>query len=179
MRSNLYQPLNPRDEQQLWKAFKQGKQSAYATIYHEQVRVLFSYGMKIVNDCDLVKDGIQDLFYYLWEHRSGLGDTDNIRRYLFTALRRNLVSHMSQQLGVQPISQLTRNVVQEVSPSYETQWIEQQTSEEHHQGLQMALRKLSKRQREAGISKILPEYEHRRNGYCYEHQPAGGLQTTD
>ena len=149
MRSNLYQPLNPRDEQQLWKAFKQGKQSAYATIYHEQVRVLFSYGMKIVNDCDLVKDGIQDLFYYLWEHRSGLGDTDNIRRYLFTALRRNLVSHMSQQLGVQPISQLTRNVVQEVSPSYETQWIEQQTSEEHHQGLQMALRKLSKRQREA------------------------------
>ena len=149
MSGDLPQPSNPTDEQQLWQDFKQGKRSAYATIYHEQVRVLFSYGMKVVNDRDLVKDSIQDLFYYLWEHRSGLGDTDNIRRYLFTALRRNLISQAAEQLAVQPISQLTGNGVQETSPSYETQWIEQQTSEEHRQELQTALRKLSKRQREA------------------------------
>ena len=138
------QLLDLADEQQLWKAFKQGNQRAYATIYHQQVRVLFSYGSKIVNDRDLVKDSIQDLFYYLWEHRSGLSDTDNIRRYLFTALRRNLVSQTTQ-----PLDQLSRANAQEVSPSYEIQWIEQQTAEEHQQGLQEVLRTLPERQREA------------------------------
>ena len=148
------QLLDLADEQQLWKAFKQGNQRAYATIYHQQVRVLFSYGSKIVNDRDLVKDSIQDLFYYLWEHRSGLSDTDNIRRYLFTVLRRSLVSQttqrlVTQRLATQPLDQLSRANAQEVSPSYETQWIEQQTAEEHQQGLQEVLRTLPERQREA------------------------------
>ena len=143
------QLLDLADEQQLWKAFKQGSQRAYATIYHQQVRVLFSYGSKIVNDRDLVKDSIQDLFYYLWEHRSGLSDTDNIRCYLFTALRRNLVSQTTQRLANQRLDQLPWASAQEVSPSYETQWIEQQTAEEHQQGLQEILRALPERQREA------------------------------
>ncbi|MGB3780565.1 MAG: sigma-70 family RNA polymerase sigma factor [Tunicatimonas sp.] len=149
MSGDLSQPSNSKDDQQLWQDFKQGKRSAYATVYHEQVRVLFAYGMKVVNDRDLVKDSIQDLFYYLWEHRSGLGDTDNIRRYLFTALRRNLVSQAAEQLSVQSISQVTGTRVQETSPSYESQWIEQQTSEAHQQKLQAALYRLPKRQREA------------------------------
>ncbi len=138
-------------DKQLWKEFRQGSQSAYAEIYQQQVRVLFSYGCKIVDDRDLVKDGIQDLFYYLWERRSSLGDTDNIRRYLFAALRRNLVSQLRH------LPHLSEAIPEEAVPSFETQWINEQVADEQQHGLQQVLRTLPERQREAIFLKYYQE----------------------
>ena len=139
------------DDQQLWRAFRQGSQLAYAAIYQQQVRVLFSYGCKIVDDRDLVKDSIQDLFYYLWERRASLGETDNIRRYLFTALRRNLINQVGQ------LSHSLEDVREEVVPSYETQWIDEQVADEQQRGLQRVLCALPERQREAIFLKYYQE----------------------
>lgn len=140
----------PSDEQ-LWKEFRQGSQSAYAAIYQQQVRVLFSYGCKITDDRDLVKDSIQDLFYYLWERRGSLGKTDNIRRYLFAALRRNLVSQLRQS------PHPSESVSEEVVPSFETQCIDEQIANEQQHGLQQVLRTLPERQREAIYLKYYQE----------------------
>ena len=139
------------DDQQLWRAFCRGSQSAYAAIYQQQVRVLFSYGCKIIDDRDLVKDSIQDLFYYLWERRAGLGETDNIRRYLFTALRRNLVNQVGRT------SHALESVREEVVPPYETQWIAEQTADQQQQDLQQVLGTLPERQREAIFLKYYQE----------------------
>ena len=102
------------------------------------------YGCKLSNQRELIKDCIQDLFYYLWEHREGLSDTDNIRRYLLTALRRSLLTQLKSTAIQYPLL-----VNSPTTPSYETEWIEQQTAEDQLAGLTQSIQTLPDRQREA------------------------------
>nr|WKN34058.1 sigma-70 family RNA polymerase sigma factor [Tunicatimonas sp. TK19036] len=144
MRHNQDKATALLNDKQLWRAFKKGNREAYAAIYHQHIRVLFSYGSKLSDERDLVKDCIQDLFYYLWEHRTSLGDTDNIRHYLFIALRRNIITQIkkasSQELALNQSP---------LVPSYESEWIHQQTSESHQLNLKQLLEALPDRQQEA------------------------------
>lgn len=56
------------------------------TLYKEQYNLLYNYGLKMVNDSDLIQDFIQDIFYKLC-HRQSLDDIANIQVYLLRALR--------------------------------------------------------------------------------------------
>ena len=144
MRLKYHSPTSYSDDKQLWRAFKSGDRHAYSLIYHQQVRLLFAYGCKLSNQRELIKDCIQDLFYYLWEHREGLSDTDNIRRYLLTALRRSLLTQLKSTAIQYPLL-----VNSPTTPSYETEWIEQQTAEDQLAGLTQSIQTLPDRQREA------------------------------
>lgn len=55
-------------------------------LYKEHYNLLYNYGLKMVNDSDLVQDFIQDIFYKLC-HRQSLEDIANARVYLLRALR--------------------------------------------------------------------------------------------
>lgn len=76
---------------QTWQAFKRGSRDAFETIYRENVRDLINYGYKVASDRRLIEDSIQDLFFELWNSRSGLSDTTSVRFYLFKALRYKIV----------------------------------------------------------------------------------------
>lgn len=144
------------DDRQLWKAFKSGDQKAYACIYQKHVRLLFTYGSKLTKDRDLVKDCIQDLFFYLWNRREKLGETDHINYYLFKSLRRSIID----KLGKADIHILDG----ETSPDYnfkmvssfEANLIEHQSFEEDHKRLVRALDQLPERQKET----IFLKYYH-------------------
>ena len=47
--------------------------------------------MKFIQDEEMVKDSIQELFIKLYNNRLNLGTTDNIRLYLFRALKNKLI----------------------------------------------------------------------------------------
>ena len=79
------------DEYSLWKNFKNGDVDAYAAIYRKYFFVLFSYGKKLNQDHELVKDCIQELFIKIWNNRENLSETTAIKYYLFTALKRKLL----------------------------------------------------------------------------------------
>lgn len=79
------------DDYNLWKNFKTGDVSAYASIYRKYFFVLYQYGKKICSDGDLVKDCIQDLFIKIWNNRDNLGDTTSVRYYLLTSLKHKLL----------------------------------------------------------------------------------------
>ncbi len=79
-----------------WILFKQGNQTAFERIYREQVDFLYSYGMKIIRDSSLVEDAIQDMFIYLWDKRTNLGDTDNYRAYLTLSLKRRIIKTLKK-----------------------------------------------------------------------------------
>lgn len=55
-------------------------------LYKEHYNLLYNYGLKMVNDSDLVQDFIQDIFYKLC-HRQSLEDIANAQVYLLRALR--------------------------------------------------------------------------------------------
>lgn len=84
--------MTQQDEQSLWDAFLSGDRQAYETIYRNYHAGLYEYGMRKLDNEELVKDCLQDLFVKLWQNRAGTGTTGNIRYYLMTALKNALIN---------------------------------------------------------------------------------------
>lgn len=83
----------------LWNSFLKGDDDAYACIFERYVRVLFMYGSQFTADRELVKDCIQDLFVRIYFKRNSLGQTDNIKYYLFGALRNTIINALKKELA--------------------------------------------------------------------------------
>lgn len=82
--------VSPSDDLLLWNRFRQGDEQAFGDLYQRYVRVLYSYGLKIVRDSEAVEDAIQDMFIDLWRTRTELAEAQSVRFYLFRSLRRKI-----------------------------------------------------------------------------------------
>lgn len=74
----------------IWQNFRRGNKAAFQKIYFEHYRFLYNYCRKFTIDYSLVEDLIQDLFINILVRKERLSDTDNIRLYLFSSIRRSL-----------------------------------------------------------------------------------------
>lgn len=134
-------------DEQIWLSFREGDREAFSFIYIHHLDILFNYGMKVINDRSLVKDSIQELFIDLWKSRQNLSGTDNIRYYLFKALRRRLIREVKRQrLHTEKYIQNFKGEITVVSP--ETIFISAEISEHRKAILRKALGKISLRQQE-------------------------------
>ncbi|WP_185731519.1 RNA polymerase sigma factor [Larkinella rosea] len=79
-----------QEDQRYWNRFRNGEEAAFSWLYQRYVRVLYSYGMKINRDSNLVEDAIHDMFTDLWRTRSQLAEAESVRFYLFRSLRRKI-----------------------------------------------------------------------------------------
>ncbi len=82
---------NKTDERLLWVKFLDGDDQVLSSIYLEHSHSLFDYGCRFTNDRDLVKDCIQEVFCNLIKMRSRLSETDNIKFYLLTSTKREII----------------------------------------------------------------------------------------
>ena len=62
-----------------------------AMIYYQYVDDLYSWGNTFTSQKEIIKDCIQDLFAYLLSNPEKLGGINNLRVYLFTSFRNNLL----------------------------------------------------------------------------------------
>ena len=62
----------------LWERFRSGEEVAFKLIYDQNVTTLYSYGLKVVQDEDLVLESIQSLFLYIFEKREKISEPDSI-----------------------------------------------------------------------------------------------------
>jgi len=74
----------------LWKRIKSGDTEAFQELYDRYADILFSFGSVFTKDRELVKDCMHDLIFDLYKYRKTLSDNDNIRNYLFKALKRKI-----------------------------------------------------------------------------------------
>jgi RNA polymerase sigma factor (sigma-70 family) len=75
-----------------------GDDKSLENIYRTYVKTLFHYGSKFTNDKEFVIDCIQEVFVDLFVHRKNLGETNNIKLYLFLSLKRKII-HSLQKKG--------------------------------------------------------------------------------
>jgi len=143
-----------QSEQNLWNDFRQGSESAYALIYQQYFFLLYGYGLKICSDKEVVKDCIQDLFVYIWKNKERLKETNSIKYYLFTSLKRRLIDNFSAQSRFDQIEDLNEVKSLGSTSSEESQIIAAQGSEEQKQRVLKALDKLTGRQKEAVVLKF-------------------------
>jgi RNA polymerase sigma-70 factor (ECF subfamily) len=66
----------------------------FERIFGELYQPLCNYAFTLVRDTDLCEDIVQEIFTRIWETRKDLLLTDNIRYYLFSAVRNNCITHL-------------------------------------------------------------------------------------
>ena len=81
-----YNTIDHSDDLMLWQKVRNGDKDGLESLYLMYSRDLFSMGMSIKQDKSLIKDCIHDVFLTIWNSRKRLGNTDNIRCYLFKCL---------------------------------------------------------------------------------------------
>ncbi|MFC3976589.1 RNA polymerase sigma factor [Belliella kenyensis] len=142
--------MTPVDQQfrdsDLWNDFRSGSEAAFITIYTTYFDLLYAYGSKMVNDKDLVKDAIQDLFIELRNSRSRLGETNRIKFYLFKSLKRKIFKEENKHANI--LETLDDEYYFNFSFSPEQLLINRQIDEEVSKKLNHAIDKLSPRKKE-------------------------------
>jgi RNA polymerase sigma factor (sigma-70 family) len=134
---------------EVWQAFTKGDKNAFAFIYEKFSDELYSYGMKIKTNSNLIQDCMHDLFVDLWRQRANLKPTNNIKFYLFRALRRRITYAIERERKL--YSETSEENVQDIiiSLPFESEMINEQFLEDRKNKLLRALSKLSERQKEA------------------------------
>jgi len=155
-RNHLEQSI---DDRVLWQSFKKGNELAFSSLYKKYVNKFYNYGMHLSFDKEIVLDTIQELFTNLWAKHSQLADVQAVNYYLFKAFRNLLfqkVNHKKNSF----ISLDENSDFKESDLTREESLIVEQTTHEQHLQLEMAMKSLSKRQREVVLLKFYNELSY-------------------
>lgn len=90
-KSRNFQPCDSAGLNALWCNIQEGDEIAFNQFYKEIAYNLFGYGMKIIDNDQLVEDCIQDLFLELWHKKNKLPGVKDIKVYLLVSFRRKLL----------------------------------------------------------------------------------------
>jgi RNA polymerase sigma factor (sigma-70 family) len=135
-------------EKELWSAFKQGNKRAFSTLFLRYYDILLNYGVKLIGNEEVAKDGIQKLFLRLWEKRENIADANSVKFYLLLSLRRILLRQKDSKLSREQRNQDYVNTRLESIGNIETKIIATELEEEKKELYQNALDDLTNRQRE-------------------------------
>ncbi|MEL6194681.1 MAG: sigma-70 family RNA polymerase sigma factor [Bacteroidota bacterium] len=151
------------NDHDLWQALKNGDKSALESIYKDHVEHLIRYGYRFSQDTQLIEDCLQDLFIELWNKRTGLGSTKNIRPYLMVSLRRKLIKKIKKyQLHQADLEPDTYDF--QVDLDIEQLMIQDEHSAEQLNRIKSAFAALSDRQKEAIFLKYYQDMDYEEIG---------------
>lgn len=83
-----------QSDEQLWERLKQSDREAFEMLFQRFYKDLYRYAIKFCGNRHMVEDQIQNLFLKIWTRKEHLGDVKAIKTYLWTALRRDLVTSL-------------------------------------------------------------------------------------
>lgn len=131
--------------EELWKQFLPGDHLALDAIVKRHYNLLYQYGCKFTRDAALVKDGIQDLFLYLWHKRNVINETASVEHYLMKALRRRLARALSKTGSTEGLSFME---FKDANATPDDQLIQQEQRAALAARIKKCILQLSKRQQE-------------------------------
>jgi RNA polymerase sigma factor (sigma-70 family) len=131
-----------------WAQLQKGNQQALLALYDRHYIGLLNYGIKLTGNRELTRDCITQILLRLWDSRAKLPPVENVRSYLLTCLRREMVGELKGETA-----RTNRNIVVQRSLSdaelpYEEYLIESQTNKVLSEKLTKAFEKLTEREKE-------------------------------
>lgn len=136
-------------DKELWKAFKNGDETAFIHLYNQYATVLFNYGCQFTPDKEMVKDCLQDFFIYLRKNRTGFSETGFIKMYLFKAFKRRVVDYLKKHNKECKNNETFLFFQFPVELSSEITYINRQIEDEQIDTLNKTLQALDTKEREA------------------------------
>jgi RNA polymerase sigma factor (sigma-70 family) len=106
---------------------------------------MYRYGIRFIDNPDFVRDCIQDVFFELWNRREKIRQAENVKAYLYKALRMRIFREKSK--WQQPVS-IEDNYQFVVEFDVESSIIQQELTQEIYLKLQRMLGNLPKRHKE-------------------------------
>jgi RNA polymerase sigma-70 factor (ECF subfamily) len=138
-----------KSDQEIWKSFNLGDESAFNFIYRTYVHELFRYGWQYSKDEDLVKDSIQNLFIYLRRKRGELSDVSNIQAYLYRCIQTEISKSRKNEARYKSIEADSQDDTFLIEVSPETSLINTEAAVLQHELLNKSLNQLTPKQRKA------------------------------
>ncbi|PRD47752.1 RNA polymerase sigma factor [Sphingobacterium haloxyli] len=74
-------------DHKLLSLLKSGDERAFAEIYRRYWEVLFCHALRILQDDDLAKDALQDVFATLWDKYATIDDRGKLSAFLYRSVR--------------------------------------------------------------------------------------------
>ena len=135
-----------KQDSEIWESFKAGDRSALSYVYFQHFHSMFQYGIRFKDDPEFIKDCIQDVFFKLIQAGEKLSSTENIRFYLFRALKNAIYKEIDKNKKTDIVE---FSLLKFDSPfTIEEELTENENTSIKENALLRALNELSYRQRE-------------------------------
>jgi RNA polymerase sigma factor (sigma-70 family) len=131
-----------------WAQLQKGNQQALLALYDRHYIGLLNYGIKLTGNRELTRDCITQILLRLWDNRQKLPPVENVRSYLLTCLRHELVGELKGEN-----TRMNRNLIIQRSQGdselpYEEYLIQSQSNKVLREKLVKAFEKLTEREKE-------------------------------
>ena len=133
---------------ELVAAFCAGNDHAFAQLYDLYIQMLFSYGKKLTQDEELLKDCIHDVFVKVYSKRQEKSSINNLGSYLVISLKNRLLDEFRRQTFT------TDDAVEDYESRQSTDDVEhdylfRERENMHQSKVSYLMQNLTKRQRQA------------------------------
>ncbi len=133
---------------ELVAAFCAGNDHAFAQLYDLYIQMLFSYGKKLTQDEELLKDCIHDVFVKVYSKRQEKNSINNLGSYLIISLKNRLLDEFRRQTFT------TDDAVEDYESRQSTDDVEhdylfRERENMHQSKVSYLMQNLTKRQRQA------------------------------
>lgn len=132
----------------LWNDFRNGSSTAFSSIIKWYYKDLFKYGCKFTHDEHLVKDCIQNVFLSLWKNHATIGETEHVKFYLLTCLRRDIAKELTKNKIEISYDNFSAESFFDLGLNAENRLVDKEKSLELAKKIKGTLKALSKRQQE-------------------------------
>jgi RNA polymerase sigma-70 factor (family 1) len=85
------------EQELLIRQLKQGNESAYEVLFKEYYVRLTIHANKFVEDVDVAKEIVQDLFVSIYEKRESLNINSSLSSYLYRAVRNRSINYINSE----------------------------------------------------------------------------------
>lgn len=143
---------------QTWADLLKGNQSALKQIYMDYHKSLFQYGIRILLDEEATKDCLHNLFVKIWTNHKKLSQTNNIKYYLMSALRNEIINYKTRENRYD--HNHTELEVFKLDFSVETEYIRKEEINEQTHQLTEAMNRLTPRQKEIIYLRYFEELDY-------------------
>ncbi|GAB4107708.1 RNA polymerase sigma factor [Echinicola sediminis] len=143
----MYPHFHHFTDEHIWFLVKESDEAAFTFIYEKYADDLFRYGQRISSDFDLIEDAVQDVFISLWQNRHKIAISDSVKFYILKSFKRELLLKIKKKGKFKIIPE--NNFCQTVGESHQEQLIQKETQEGNLALLDLSMKDLTNRQREA------------------------------
>ncbi len=144
----------------LWDSLRTGNETAFEELYRRYFQVLFSYGKRLINDEDAVKDAIQDLFIDIWRTHKNLNQAQSVKFYLISSLRRKIHRSLQPDHLLRDDWENVNEQLLPVRPSVENDFTQMEEEYLNKEKVTAWLLQLPERQNEALMLRYFHNFEY-------------------